>query len=179
MNLLNFAGPYQVFETASRLAESTNEVFDLVSIGTSLEPVPVCAGAMLLPQVAIDDHPTLSCLLVAGPAEPGLSGDTRLIEWIKAQATTVPIIASVGTGVCLLAETGLLDGLEATTHRDHADLMRRHFPNIDIIESRRWVNAGQFVTSAGFSAGIDMAIHLVERMTSHTLAVATARVLEL
>jgi len=182
MEMLDYAGPYQVFATASRLASGDSYgLFRLVTIGTSLDPVRVRGGAVILPEAAIADHPGLDALIIPG----GRAGvDTQIregvaVEWIRTQAASVPIIASVCTGAFLLAQTGLLDGLQATTHADHVNDLRRTFPSLDVVESLRWVDSGRFITSAGLSAGIDMALHLVERLASRDLSVSTARQLEL
>jgi len=182
MEMLDYAGPYQVFTTASRLASGdTYGLFHLASIGTSSDPVRVRGGATLLPETTITDHPELDCLIIPG-GRAGVDAQIRqgdAVPWISAQASVVPIIASVCTGAFLLAQTGLLDGLEATTHSDHVNDFRHSFPALDVVESRRWVDSGHFVTSAGLSTGIDMALHLVERLASRDLAVATAHALEL
>jgi len=183
MEMLDYAGPYQVFATASKVTSQTQglETFSLVTIGATLDPVRVRAGAVLVPQATIHDHPELSCLVVPG----GMAGVQaqvdrgELVDWITAQAETVPIIASVCTGAFLLAQTGLLNGLEATTHQNYASTLRQRFPSIEVHENQRWVDAGRFVTSAGLSTGIDMSLYLVERLASRELSVLTAKALEL
>ena len=183
MEMLDYAGPYQVFASASRIAaaQTGQEAFSLMTIAPSHEAVKVRAGATVLPQASIHDHPVLDCLVLPG----GMAGVTPLLEnqevidWIKAQADTAPIIASVCTGTFLLAQTGLLDGLEATTHYTYHDELRRTHPDIKVRAQRRWVDSGRFITAAGLSAGIDMTCHLVERLTTRDLSVATAKVLEL
>jgi transcriptional regulator GlxA family with amidase domain len=88
------------------------------------------------------------------------------------------ITPSVCTGAFLLAKAGLLNGRSATTHwEDIADL-RDQFPEVCVLEHRRWVDEGRVVTSAGISAGIDMSLHLVERLAGRALALATARQLD-
>jgi len=181
MEMLDFAGPYQVFATASRLTSTDTDLFHLVTIGTSLEPMKVGGGATIVPEVTIADHPELSCLIIPG-GRAGINhqmADEKTVAWLTAQANKVPIVASVCTGAFLLAQTGLLDGCDVTTHFAHVDDLRQAFPTLNVLESRRWVDSGHFLTSAGLTAGIDMALHLVERMASRDLSVATARRLEL
>lgn len=87
-------------------------------------------------------------------------------------------MASVCTGAFLLGQAGLLSGKDATTHwEDLADLGAM-FPDIHVQAGRRWVDAGQVVTSAGISAGVDMSLHLVARFEGRDLAVRTARQME-
>lgn len=183
MEMLDYAGPYQVFTTASRLSfdGTDSSLFNLVSIGTSLDPVRVRGGAVITPNATIDDHPELSCLIIPG-GRLGIDvqvTDEAVCKWIAAQADSVPIIASVCTGAFLLAQTGLLDDVEAITHIDHIADLRLQYPAVRVVEHRRWVDSGHIVTAAGLSAGIDMALHLVERLRNRDLSVATARTLEL
>jgi transcriptional regulator GlxA family with amidase domain len=90
-------------------------------------------------------------------------------------ASTASITASVCTGAFLLAQAGLLDGQQATTHWEDVPELRRLFPSIKVVEGKRWVEVGSIVTSAGISAGIDMSLHLVARLAGDELAHKTAR----
>lgn len=102
----------------------------------------------------------------------------NVIEWIAKQALTTKITASVCTGAFLLAAAGVLEGKSATTHwEDIADL-RAMFPELSVKEGLRWVDEGAIVSSAGISAGIDMSLHLVERLKDRDLALRTAKQLE-
>jgi len=85
------------------------------------------------------------------------------------------VTASVCTGAFLLAQAGLLEGKQATTHWEDLAGLRRLFPGVDVIEGRRWVDLGSIVTSAGISAGIDMSLHLVARLPGAEVARRTAR----
>ncbi len=183
MELLDFAGPYQVFAAGSRIqANATGEPeFELITIAATPDPVVARGGVRLLPDAMISDHPHLDCLILPG----GLTGvDAQIdrgdvVPWIAAQADTVAIIASVGTGAFLLAQTGLLNGLQAITHVTRESALRQRFPAIDVVENRRWVDTGKCVTAAGLTAGIDMALHLVERLVSRDVAVSIARQMEM
>ncbi|MDP9370664.1 MAG: DJ-1/PfpI family protein, partial [Chloroflexota bacterium] len=85
---------------------------------------------------------------------------------------------SVCTGAFLLAANGLLDGCRATTHWASIDWLRDHHPAVDVRDDLRVVDEGRIVTSAGVSAGIDMALHLVGRLHGPTVAAETARSME-
>jgi transcriptional regulator GlxA family with amidase domain len=104
--------------------------------------------------------------------------DTSILAWIQSAARSAALTASVCTGAFLLAKSGLLEGRTVTTHwEDIADL-RADFPELDIVESMPYVDQGNIVTSGGISAGIEMSLHLVERMLGTSAAVATARQME-
>ena len=85
---------------------------------------------------------------------------------------------SVCTGAFLLAEAGLLNGLNVTTHWEDIPDLRTQYPKLNVIDNQRWVSEGRFITSAGISAGIDMSLFLVAKMASHQLAEKTARQME-
>ena len=77
-----------------------------------------------------------------------------------------------------MAKTGLWDGIKATTHWASIDFMRQTFPAIEVIENVRYVDSGKYVSSAGVTAGFDMALHLVERLHGRDVAARAARLLE-
>ena len=82
------------------------------------------------------------------------------------------------TGAFFLAATGLLDGGRATTHWEDVDDLRARWPSVTVVEGPRWVDEGAVVTAAGISAGIDMSLHLVERLAGRDLALHTAHQME-
>jgi transcriptional regulator GlxA family with amidase domain len=149
--VLDFAGPYEVFTTASRVFRRATpgepEPFRVFTVARTTEPVRARAGLVFVPSFGFADHPPIDLQLVA----------------------------SVCTGAYRLARTGLLDNLTATTHWEDVAEMQTLFPLVNVVEGRRWVDEGQVVASAGISAGIDMSLHLVERLAGRELARRTAR----
>ena len=101
-----------------------------------------------------------------------------VIAWIARQLAATPLVASVCTGVFLLARAGLPDGLEVTTHWEDVGDLRRAFPRLRVVEGVRTVEHPRIVTSAGISAGLDMSLGLVARLAGQDLAERTARQLE-
>jgi transcriptional regulator GlxA family with amidase domain len=98
----------------------------------------------------------------------------NVISWIAQTSAQAELTASVCTGAFLLAKAGLLHGKPVTTHWEDLADFRRQFPGLDVREERRWIDAGNVVTSAGISAGIDMSLHLVARLEGEELATRTA-----
>jgi transcriptional regulator GlxA family with amidase domain len=183
MELLDMAGPYEVFTTASRVHARAQGVgapalFKVLTLGRGMQPVQARAGLRLLPDVSLADHPLLDCAIVPGGAVDAELGQPDLMAWIEAQARSARILASVCTGALLLAQAGVLDGLEATTHWEDLAALRALRPSVQVRDSVRWVDTGRVVTSAGISAGIDMSLHLVERLHGRDLALRTARQME-
>jgi transcriptional regulator GlxA family with amidase domain len=100
------------------------------------------------------------------------------MSWVASVGAQAKLVASVCTGVFLLAQAGVIQQETVTTHwEDIADL-RRDFPSLNVVENTPWVDQGRIVTSAGISAGIGMSLHLVSRLHSLELAIRTARQME-
>jgi transcriptional regulator GlxA family with amidase domain len=104
--------------------------------------------------------------------------NARLIDWISARAREVATLTSVCTGSLLLGKAGLLDGKRATTHWRVLDEMRTWFPAIHVIDDEHVVEEGNIITSAGISAGIDMALRVVARQHGEAVARAAASHME-
>ncbi|MBB2483632.1 DJ-1/PfpI family protein [Mitsuaria sp. WAJ17] len=180
VELLDMAGPYEVFTTAARIharsqPAGTPPLFTVFTLARGAEPVHARAGLRLQPDRTLDDHPPLDCAIVPGGVVDAELGQAALMDWIAVQAGTARVLASVCTGALLLAQAGVLDGLEATTHWEDVDDLRALRPDLRVVEGRRWVDTGRIVSSAGISAGIDMSLHLVERLQGRELALRTAR----
>ena len=101
-----------------------------------------------------------------------------MINWIRKTTEKTQITASVCTGACLLAEAGLLDGLEVTTHWENIPDLQRNYPNLQVRKGIRWIEQGKLFTAAGISAGIEMSLELVARLAGAELAERTARQME-
>jgi len=182
VEVLDFAGPYEVFTTAARVSLRQNPAagrpFEVFTVAESAATFKARAGLAVLPDFAFGQHPAIDLLIVPGGVVTAELEKPVVVDWIAATAVQARITAAVCTGAFLLGQAGLLDGRRATTHwEDIADL-RRDFPQIDVVSDRRWVDEGSVVTSGGISAGIDMSLHLVERLAGRDLALRTARQME-
>jgi transcriptional regulator GlxA family with amidase domain len=183
VELLDMAGPYEVFTTAARVhgrtqPADTPPLFRVHTLARRPEAVKARAGLGLQSDHTLQQHPPLNCAIVPGGVVDAELGQAELMDWIAAQSRSTRILASVCTGALLLAQAGVLDGLEVTTHWEDVEALRALRPGLQVREGVRWVDAGAIVTSAGISAGIDMSLHLVQRLHSRELAVRTARQLD-
>jgi len=180
VELLDFAGPYEVLTCAARVAGKLDlpVPFRVVSIGRTRAPTRARAGLALQPDASFEDDTGIDVLIVPGGVVAEEIKKPEVIAWIAATAARAQLTASVCTGAFLLARAGLLDGLAATTHWEDVAELRAMAPLVRVEENRRWIDEGNIVTSAGISAGIDMALHLVERLAGRELALATARQME-
>jgi transcriptional regulator GlxA family with amidase domain len=104
--------------------------------------------------------------------------NTALIERIRQASEKAELILSVCTGALLLAKAGLLDGLEATTHHGAIDLLRQAAPKTMVHTARRFVDNGRVISSGGIAAGIDMSLHIVNRLLGREVADKTASQIE-
>ncbi|HUT78190.1 MAG TPA: DJ-1/PfpI family protein [Polyangia bacterium] len=143
------------------------------------DPVVATGGLRVLPAHGLETCPPLDMLVVPGGLGTRVQVDSaRLIEWIRQRATHLRTLASVCTGSFLLGQAGLLDGLRATTHWRSLDRMAQTFPSIHVEREQNVVDEGPVLTSAGISAGIDMALRVVARYHGEAVARATARHME-
>ncbi len=185
VEVLDFCGPFEVFAMArapSEAADATEErapLFHPLTIAERPEIVRCRGGLLVQPHHTIHDHPPLDILVVPGGQGTRRERTNRtLLDWIAAQDRQTALTTSVCTGAFLLAANGLLDGLRATTHWASIGWLRDYHPAIDVRDDLRVVDEGRVVTSAGVSAGIDMALHLVGRLHGPSVAAETARRME-
>jgi len=179
VEVLDFAGPYEVFTTAARVhgrrEPGLPAPFQVATVARTRDPVRARAGLVTVPDHGFSDCPELDLLIVPGGVVNAELARPEVIDWIRSTAARTPLVASVCTGAFLLAKAGLLSGRRVTTHwEDIADLRAAH-PDLTVVDDQRWVDEGAIVTSAGIAAGIDMSLHLVARLVDPELAAATAR----
>ncbi|UOD29617.1 DJ-1/PfpI family protein [Massilia violaceinigra] len=182
VEVLDFAGPYEVFtcatRMAARLAPDAAAPFRVRTIGATTEMLRARAGLSVLPEADFAGAGDIDVLIVPGGVVTNEQTKPDVIAWIAATAARSELTASVCTGAILLAQAGLLDGQEATTHWADVEELRASFPLVRVLEQRRWIDNGAIVTSGGISAGIDMSLHLVERLAGRELALRTAHLME-
>ncbi len=181
VEVLDFCGPFEVFSVARPEGEHGDDrrLFEAVTIAEEDRIVRCRGGLLVQPHHTTANHPPLDILVVPGgqgTRRERLNG--RLLDWIAAQDRRVELTTSVCTGAFLLAERGLLDGRRATTHWASVEWMRGQYPAVTILADARVVDEGHVITSAGVSAGIDMALHVVARLHGQPAAAWTARRME-
>src|SRR5207244_1182379 len=146
-------------------------------VGTDGDPIAASSGFRFLADATFrslrGEVDTL--LVVGGVGIDALLGDAAILRWLRQMAGRVRRIGSVCTGAFLLAEAGLLDGREATTHWQRAAAFARRYPAVRLEEDRIWVRDGNVYTSAGVSAGMDLALALIEEDLGAEVALAVAR----
>jgi putative intracellular protease/amidase/YHS domain-containing protein len=169
MELLDFAGPADVFAGAG---------YQVSTVAATRDPV-ACAGLInLTPRYTFADCPRSDIIVVPGGSISTVAKDKRVTDWLARASGEAEVTLSVCTGAFVLARAGLLDGKEATTHWSAIKTLRTQYPKVTVRGDRRVVDNAKVVTSAGVSAGIDGALHLVDRLSGRIKASETARNLE-
>ncbi|BDG09070.1 DJ-1/PfpI family protein [Anaeromyxobacter paludicola] len=179
---LDAFGPVEAFAIAEipDAGEGAPPPFRVLTVAEAIAPVAMRGGPRVVPDHDLASAPALDVLLV--PGGPGTRREVKnaaLVEFIRRQARQAQVVASICTGAALLGVAGLLSEREATTNRRAFDWVVSTCPG-DIRWNRtaRWVDQGPVVTSAGVSAGTDMALHLVARLIGSTAAEAAAKRME-
>lgn len=179
IEVLDLGGPFEVFSVSARVKArwepGSPPPFQVFTVARTQAPVTARGGLRVLPAHAFVDHPPIDLLVIPGGVVTAELKDPTVVAWIAQAANRAEVIAGVCTGAFLLAEAGLLDGKRATTHWEDVADLRAAYPRVLVEENARWIQDGKLFTSAGIAAGIDLALHLVARLESPTLAQATAR----
>ncbi len=140
------------------------------------QPVRASKGLVLGAHHSFADVPPMRVLLhPGGQGTRTLMRDEDHVAWVRGQRATVPLMTSVCTGALVYATAGVLARRPATTHWQSLELLHELDPSIDVDDTARFVDDGDVITSAGVSAGIDMALHLVARLAGADRARAVRR----
>lgn len=178
VEVLDFAGPFEVFSVTRD--EHEGRPFNVVTLSETGEMITARNGLKVVPDYSIKDHPILDILVIPGGygAREVESRNPVIIGWVRKQDAQVEKMTSVCTGSFILGEAGLLKDKQATTHWTALDRMEESFPATKVIREVKFVDQGHLVTSAGISAGIEMALHIVAGQLGIDTAANTARHME-
>jgi transcriptional regulator GlxA family with amidase domain len=182
VEVLDFCGPFEVF-SVTRLDENRRRQepspYEVVLVAEKKEPIVATGGLKVIPDHTLDVCPPLVILVVPGGwGTRREMNNERLLVWLSERARQVTMLTSVCTGSLLLCKAGLLDSKRATTHWRVLEEMRKLFPAVKVIDDEHVVDEGNVITSAGISAGIDMALRVVARHHGEAVARATAKHME-
>jgi len=169
VQIIDFCGPYEVFGQAG---------YDVFTVGAKAAPLLTAMKLQITPTYAFGASPAADILLIPGGNINAARHDAATLSWIRARHAESKITMSVCNGALILAQTGLLDGLSATTYHDAIDDLASDFRNVRVVDDKRFVDNGRIITTAGLSSGIDGAMHVVSRMEGKIDAELVARNLE-
>ena len=173
---LDFVGPFEVFTMAKAMKSDGTEV---LLVAERDAPVRCAKGMRVLPDLTTADCGRLDLLLIPGGQGTRREVDNRpLLDWIAETARTARWITSVCTGAMLLTAAGPARGKRVTTHWAFIQALRARGEAAEVLENYRYVQDGNVVTSAGVSAGIDMALWLVGQIHDVPFARAVQKGME-
>jgi transcriptional regulator GlxA family with amidase domain len=177
---LDVTGPLEVFATASGViagqggADAGGPAYEIRTASVGGVAVRTGSGLTIVPDADLAGQETPHTVIV--PGGPGSRAPApELIGWLRAHAPEAERIVSVCTGTFVLAEAGLLDGRRVTTHWANCAALARRYPGVTVLPEPIFVRDGNVATSAGVTAGIDLALTLVEDDHGRDVALAVAR----
>lgn len=175
---LDVVGPWEVLTSWTRIRP--DDEWQAVTVGVSGSgPVRCAKGMVITPQGARDEAGPIDAIMqVGGNGTLQLMKDDTHLGWIRDQMAQGTLVTSVCTGALVLATAGVLRNRPATTHWASLDQLAQIDPTIEVRPNDRFVDDGNVVTSAGVTAGIDMALHLVARLGSVDSAQAVRRLIQ-
>ena len=186
--LLDVTGPHDVFASASRAAAAQQPtaaapayLLQLATLARTPAPIATEGGLRLVPDLPLEHltakrAPPIDTLIIAGGVGARRSAhDPTLVRLVQRAAARSRRVASVCTGAFLLAAGGLLDDRRATTHWANCDKLARRYPRVSVERDPIYVRDGKYWTSAGVTAGIDLALAMVEEDLGRDIALLVAR----
>ncbi|MEM9340619.1 MAG: DJ-1/PfpI family protein [Bacteroidota bacterium] len=168
VEILDFGGPMEVFVYAG---------YKVFTVSKNKKPIQSQGVLTIIPDYSIDDAPKADILAFFGGHSVNAYKNTKVIDWVKEQKE-VSYHFSVCTGAFVLAEAGILKGKTATTFHDVLDKLESDYPEIEVRREARFVDNGNVITTAGVSAGIDGALHLVAKLQGLNAAKRAAYYME-
>lgn len=163
VELLDFAGPYEVFSVTDELND--HKLFNIFTISETGEKIKAINGLSVLPDYSVKNCPAVDILVLpGGDGSKQVINNPYLMKWIFEKNEKSKITFSVCSGARILAKLGLLDNKKFTTHHKVIDDVLEIAPEAIIKKKKRFVDNGKIMTSAGISAGIDLSLYIVEKL---------------
>jgi putative intracellular protease/amidase len=161
VQIIDYTGPYEVFVNANANNHSYYNVF---TVAVTTAPVKTIGDMTVTPKYRLDNHPKVDILVLPGGWGVWASRkDPKVIAWIQDVAKDAEVVLSVCNGAFFLSKAGLLDGKEATTTAAAIPRLQAEAPKAKLVSDKRFVDNGKIVTAGGLSAGIDGALHVVQK----------------
>jgi len=171
VELLDFAGPGEAFAAAG-------EAFRVYTVAETKQPLVSEGFLTVVPEFSIADAPAPDILVIPGGNVRSVIRSPAMLAWVKQVTAKNEVTMSVCNGALVLAENGTLAGLKATTHWSALGALRAREPRATVVDDTRFVDNGHIVTTAGVSAGIDGALHLVARLLGDAEAAEVAHYMQ-
>lgn len=170
--LLDAYGPAEMFGNLAGRVK-------IVTVAEKAGPVASTQGPQGTADFGFDDCPELDLILVPGGfGSLAQSKNAAMISWLRTRAASAELVMSVCSGASLLAEAGLLDGRRATSNKQYFSVITKQAPQVQWVKEARWVDDGNVITSSGVSAGMDMSLHVIQRLFGDETAARIANATE-
>jgi transcriptional regulator GlxA family with amidase domain/YHS domain-containing protein len=167
--MIDFAGPWEVFQDAHVTGRS-QPAFNLYTVAETRKPILTSGGATIVPQFSLTSAPAPKVVVVPAQSDPSAA----VKSWLVNAGKHADLVMSVCTGALVLAQAGMLDGRTVTSHHSAFGTLAMNYPSVTVKRGVRFVDDGSVATSAGLSAGIDLALHVVARYYGTSAAQQTA-----
>lgn len=163
VEVLDMAGPFEVFSLAEKDGKKAFNVFTIAEHNNILT---ARNGLLLKPNYTLQNHPNLDILIIPGGygAEHIELKNASILKWVKLQSQNVNFLLSICTGVFILAECGLLQNKQATTHWMDLDRLEEEYPQIKVIRNKKFVDEGKVLTSGGMAMGIELSLYMLFKL---------------
>jgi transcriptional regulator GlxA family with amidase domain/DNA-directed RNA polymerase subunit RPC12/RpoP len=169
VEVLDFAGPMEVFVAAG---------FTVFTVSKTKEPIVSQGVLKIIPEYSIADAPPSNVMVFFGGAHGAPSTDAQVINWIKSRTKSTEYFMSVCTGAFIMGKAGVLDNMTATTYHLQIENLQKALPKTKVLDSVRFVDNGNIISTAGISAGIDGALHFVAKIKGEDFAKQIAETIE-
>jgi len=177
VEVLDFAGPFEVFAVADELHD--HRLFDVALVAAREDIVHAVNGMRVVPNRTLAQCSRPDVVVIAGgTGSRRAMHDPAVLDWVREAARHATVVMSVCSGARILARLGLLDGLEATTHHQVFDHLAELAPKARLRRGLRFIDTGRIPTTAGIAAGIDGSLHVVARLAGLEAARRTAEYME-
>jgi transcriptional regulator GlxA family with amidase domain len=176
-NVMDLAGPWETFQdvNVSGHRDGYDSPFKLMTVAETSAPIEASGGLLIKPNYTFETLPVQPNVIVIGDQQDHTK---KKIAWIRKTAENADVVMSVCTGAFLLAKTGLLDGLRATTHHNFYDDFEKGFPKVHLVRGPRYVDNGKIATAGGLTSGIELALAVVQRYFGGAVASEDAYFME-
>lgn len=163
VELLDFAGPYEVFSVTSEL--NNDNLFRVFTITKNGNAIKTVNGLKVIPDYSFKNHPKIDIFII--PGGEGTKNEINkhdVLEWLEKNYDISKITVSICSGARLLGRMGLLNNLQSITHHEVIPHLQKIAPKTIINKEERFIDTGKIMTSAGISAGIDLSLYIVEKL---------------
>ena len=179
VEVLDFAGPAEVFAAASGFgANGSQRAFNVYTVSKTRQPIVSQGFIDVTPDYSIADSPKPDIIVLPGGGADNVINDPEWLAWVRSSAGDADNVLTVCTGAFIAGKLGMLDGLDVTTWYAAIPRLTEQFPKARVQPGRRFIDNGKVITTAGVSAGIDGALHVVARTLGRYVADRTAEYME-